>query len=563
MSTTRPWATSYVHPGTWERRFEGVAVPELLAHSAARAPGAPCLDFLGRRYTYGEVNELVRRAAAGFAALGVGRDTRVGLFLPNCPHYVIAYYGAMLAGGTVVNFSPLYTTDELAAQIDDSGTTVMVTLDLKQLYDTIAPTLARTQLRALVIGNLPEVLPWPQSLAYRLLKRGDRAVLPRDPQHVAFAALTAHPPIAQPPALDPARDVALLQYTGGTTGVPRGAVLTHANLSVNAMQVAAVDPHPELPDRILAVLPFFHVFANTSILNRTILRGGEIVMLPRFDLQPALAAVARHRLTLLPGVPTMFRAMLDYPGLERFDLSSLRICISGGAPLPAELKAAFEARTGAIVVEGYGLTESSGVVSVNPFEGVNKPGSIGQPLPATDVRLIDKDDPARPAPDGEPGEIVVAGPQVMQGYHDHANDAGVFIEIDGVRFLRTGDVGTIDADGYIFVVDRLKDMIVVGGFKVFPSRVEDVLYAHPQVKDALVIGIPDLRLGERPKAFVTLADEATITGGELCTYVNARVGKHERVVAVEVRATLPHTAIGKLSRKELVAEERAKAGRSQ
>ena len=550
------WSTDYAHPVPWDTKFEALALPELLARSAARAPDAPCLDFLGRRWTYAQTWNAVQRTAGGFASLGVGRGDAVGLFLPNCPHYVFAYYGALLAGATVVNFSPLYTREELAAQIADSGTRTMVTLDVAALYPLIAPLSG--QLDRIVAGNLPEVLPWAKALGYRLLKRRERAQLAADV--VPFARLLAAAPLAAPPPIDPHTDVALLQYTGGTTGTPKGAVLTHANLSINAAQVASLDPQPELPDRILGALPFFHVFANTCVLNRTIRRGGEIVMLPRFELAAVLKAIPAHQITAMPGVPTMYRALLDAPAFAGTDVSSLRVCISGGAPMPHELQAAFVARSGAILVEGYGLTESGGVVSCNPFSGLGRAGTIGQPLPGTDIRLVDKDDPAKPAPDGEPGEITVAGPQIMAGYHGKPDEtANVFIEHDGKRWLRTGDVGTIDAQGYVSIVDRLKDMIVVGGFKVFPSVLEGMLYRDPAVKEALVIGIPDLRLGERPKAFVTLADGAATNGEALLAHLNAHVGKHERAVAVEVRASLPKTMIGKLSRKELVAEELAKA----
>ena len=547
------WSEHYDHPGRWDDVPAACAVPDLLRRSAARTPDAPCLDFLGRGWTYAQVWDAVQRFAGGLAAHGIGRGTTVGLFLPNCPQYVIAYYGAMLSGATLVNFSPLYTAGELAAQVADSGTTVMVTLDVTALY----PTIAQVPGLRLIVGNLPEVLPPLKSLAYRLLKRSERATVAA--ADLRFADLLRSPPLANPPVLD-VHDVALLQYTGGTTGSPKGAVLTHANLSINAGQVHALDPVPEESDRILGALPFFHVFANTCILNRTILRGGQIVMLPRFELNAVLAAIPKHKITAMPGVPTMYRALLDAPGLGDTDLSSLRICISGGAPLPLELKAAFEARSGATLVEGYGLTESSGVVSCNPYAGGGLAGSIGQPLPGTDIRLVDKDNPALPALEGEPGEITVSGPQIMARYHGQAGEtANVFIEHDGRRWLRTGDVGTIDTRGYVSVVDRLKDMIVVGGFKVFPSVLEDILYKIPGVREALVIGIPDRRQGERPKAFVTLDPDADTDGERLLAHLNAQVGKHERAVAVEVRVSLPKTMIGKLSRKELVAEEIARA----
>ncbi|MBA4040957.1 MAG: dicarboxylate--CoA ligase PimA, partial [Sphingobium sp.] len=356
--------------------------------------------------------------------------------------------------------------------------------------------------------------------------------------------------------IDPVEDVALIQYTGGTTGTPKGAMLTHQNLSANARQVNAIDPQPGMEDRILGALPLFHVFANTCVLNRTVLNGGCIIMLPRFNAAQALGAINRSRVTAVPGVPTMYQALLDNPALAKTDFSHLRACISGGAPLAAELKARFEAATGATLIEGYGLSESSGVVSANPYEGAGKPGTIGQPVPATRVALVDKEDPSKPPAPGEPGEIIIAGPQIMKGYWQRPDaDAEVFItDAAGVRWLRTGDVGVIDEDGFVRIVDRLKDMIAVGGFKVFPSQIEAVLYTHPAVKEALVIGIPDTYRGEFPRAYVTLNDAAEATGAALTAWLNPQLGKHERVDDVVIRATMPKTMIGKLSRKDLVAE---------
>ena len=552
----RPWATSYGHPVAWATNFAPESLPDMLEATAKRVPNAVCIDFLGRQFTYADIADQVDHAARGFQILGVRRGIKVGLFLPNCPQYVIAYYGAMKAGGTVVNFSPLYTAAELAEQVEDSQTDIMVCLDVAQLYPTIANVLETTRLRCLVVGGLASVLPRGKALLYRMLRRRQRSKVKPDLRHIRFAALLDNGGLVDRPGIDPVADIALLQYTGGTTGTPKGAVLTHANLAANARQVCAIDPEPDAEDRILGALPLFHVFANTCILNRTVANGGEMVLLPKFDATQALKAIQRRAITAVPGVPTMYQAFLDHPKIDKYDLGSVRICISGGAPMPAVVKARFEAKTGAKVVEGYGLTESSGVVSVNPYFGPNKPGTIGQPLPGTDVVLVDRDDPTKPSAAGEPGEITVSGPQIMRGYWNRPEEsANVFV--DGR--LRTGDVGTIDADGYIAVVDRLKDMIVVGGFKVFPSRVEAALYALPDVKEALVIGVPDSYLGERPKAFVTLRAGASATPATLLAALNATVGKHERAVAVEIRDALPKTMIGKLSRKELVAEEHAKA----
>ncbi|HEY9554595.1 long-chain-fatty-acid--CoA ligase [Allosphingosinicella sp.] len=550
------WRTAYRHPTNWDQDFPFLTLPEMFEATARRVPNAWAIDFMGRKYSYAELASGVERVACGLARLGIGKGDRVGLFLPNVPHYVAAYYGAMKLGATVVNFSPLYTVPELAAQIEDSGTRVLFTISASALLPNALEVMELTRLERLVVGSVAGALPPAKSLLYRLLKRSEIAERPVGGRVTAFSALIANDGRCEMPPVD-AQDIALIQYTGGTTGTPKGAMLTHQNLSANARQVVVIDPKPEIEDRILGVLPLFHVFANTCVLNRTIARGGEMVLLPRFDAGQTLAAIERTRPSSFPGVPTMYLALLDHPKIAETDLSSLRVCISGGAPLPLEVKQRFERKTGARLVEGYGLTESSGVVSTNPYEGLNKPGTIGQPIPGTRVRLVDKEDPGKPAPEGEPGEVVVHGPQIMKGYWNRPeSDAEVFVG----GGLRTGDVGLIDEDGYIRIVDRLKDMIAVGGFKVFPSQVEAILYQHEAVKEALVIGIPDAYAGERPKAFVTLQEGTAATGEEVMDWLNRSLGKHERVVAVEVRLNLPKTMIGKLSRKELQAEERAKAG---
>ncbi|WP_022682963.1 long-chain-fatty-acid--CoA ligase [Sphingobium bisphenolivorans] len=550
------WEKHYNHPVAWNQTFPPLSMIDMVIDSATAKPGASMIDFMGRRTTYGDMLRIIRRVAKGLQELGVQKGDRVGLYLPNVPHYVAAYYGAMMAGATVVNFSPLYTAAELEHQVEDSGTKILFTLSARALLPTAMEVLDNSSLERLVVGCVAEALPPAKSMLFRLFKRKETAVIPHDPRITSYADLLRHGEDYSPVAIHPEQDVALLQYTGGTTGRPKGAMLTHQNLTANARQVRLIDPHAEAPDRILAVLPFFHVFANTCVLNRTVLNGGEMVMLPRFEAVQVLAALQRTKATSLPGVPTMYQALLDHPATPHIDFSSLRLCISGGAPLPLELKQRFEAMTGAKLCEGYGLTESSPVVCSNPYEGLNKPGTVGQPVPGTRVRLVDRENPTRPPPEGEPGELVFAGPQIMKGYWKRP-DADREVFVDG--WLRTGDVGLIDEDGYVKIVDRLKDMIAVGGFKVFPSEVEAVLYHHPAVKEALVIGIPDHYRGECPKAFVTLQEGASLDGAALKEWLNPQLGKHEKVCDVEVRSTLPKTLVGKLSRKELVAEERAKA----
>ena len=549
------WNRNYLHPVKWDQQFPALALHDMFFQSAERMGRAAMADFMGRKYSYAEMAATVRRVARGLQDKGIGKGDQIGLFLPNVPQYIAAYYGALAAGATVVNFSPLYTVDELAHQVADSGTSILITVSAAALLPTAMKVLDNSSLKELIVGSVSEALPKAKGWAYRLFKRNEIAALPSDSRVSSYAELIANiGDYAVQPCM-PEKDIAQLQYTGGTTGTPKGAMLSHQNITANARQINMLDPHSRnnqpngpLDDRILGVLPFFHVFANATVLNRTVENGGEIVMLPRFEAKAALAAITRTKVTSLPGVPTMYQALLDCPDLGKTDFTSLRACISGGAPLAAELKERFETLTGAVVIEGYGLTESSGVVSCNPYEGRNKIGSIGQPVPGTNIKLVDKEDPSKPAPKGEPGELTFSGPQVMCGYWNRPDaDAGVFLG----TYLRTGDVATIDDDGFIHIVDRLKDMIAVGGFKVFPSQVEDILYKHPAVKEALVIGVADAYLGEIPRAFVTLQDGATQDGAALTVWLNPKLGKHERVQGVTVMDNLPKTMIGKLDRKAL------------
>jgi long-chain acyl-CoA synthetase len=552
------WRSAYAHPNPWGMTFAPLSIPDMLATSIAKTPNAPIADFMGARISYAQLGAWVDRFAAALQNKGIGKGDRVGLFLPNVPDYLIAYYGALKIGAIIVNMSPLYTVEELAEQLADSGTRIIVTVDVPMLYNNAHSLLRQCVIDRMIVGSLSGWLPPTKRILFRLFKRRDIAIVPRgDPKIILLMAMVgAAPAKPTPVAIDPTHDIALIQYTGGTTGTPKGAMLTHQNLTANARQVDSIDPKLELGDRIVGALPFFHVFANTCVLNRTILAGGMIAMLPRFEAGAVLKTIARVKATALPGVPTMYQALLDHSDVGKTDFSSLRFCISGGAPLPAEVKARFETATGATVIEGYGLTESSGVLTSNPYIGHNKSGTIGQPVPGTLIRLVDREDPTKPAPAGEPGEIVFSGPQAMQGYWGKP-ESGNENFIDGA--VRTGDVGMIDEDGYVRIVDRLKDMIAVGGFKVFPSTIEKRLYTNDAVKEALVIGIPDSYSGEKPKAFVTLNEGADIDGDELMSWLNPQLGKHERVAAVEIRDALPKTLVGKLSRKELVAEERAKA----
>jgi long-chain acyl-CoA synthetase len=553
------WAKSYPATVKWDADLPGKPLYEIFDDAMHRFGDRPCLDFLDKKYTYREVGRMIDHATAGFQALGVKKGVKVGLFLPNCPQHVVCYYAILKAGGTVVNFSPLYSENELLHQIEDSHTDIMVTLNLKVLYPKMQAMLEKSRLKKLVVGTLPEVLPFPKSLLYPLAKAKDIAKVPDDSRHVSFKELLNNDATFDTPTIDVNEDIAVLQYTGGTTGVAKGAMLTHANLYANAVQAALwftmVEPGQE---RMLSVLPFFHVFAMTVCMNMSVHIGAEIIMLPRFELVPVLKVIDKKRPTMLPGVPTMYTAINNYPELSKYDLTSIKGCISGAAPMPLEVRQRFEALTGCSLVEGYGLTEASPVVCCNPLDGDNKENSVGLPMPQTRVVITDRDDPHKVMPQGEIGEICIEGPQVMKGYWNRP-DATKDVLIDGR--LHTGDVGYLDEDGYTFIIDRIKDLILVGGFNVYPRNVEEGIYKHPAVEEVTVIGLPDEYQGQSVKAFVKLKKGENLGADQLVAFLRDHLGKHEIPRHIEFRSELPKTMVGKLSKKELVAEENAKADR--
>ena len=544
----------YHHPTPYNTTFESMSLPAMLGQAVSRGKDAPFLHFLGRTYSYSEIHREAQRFASGLIAMGVKPGDRVGLFLPNVPIYASAYYGAMMAGAIVVNFSPLYTVEELSWQVGDSGTRVLVTVDVPELYGTAASVLEQSGLETLIVGSLSQMLPWIKGTALKLLKRSQIAKVAWGSNTLKWSAMLR--PVRSDLPTVTADDLALLQYTGGTTGRPKGAMLGHDQLSQNAQQIAAINPFENPSAEVfMGALPFFHVFANTALLNHAVAAGASIAMVPRFEAKQVLQTIEKYKATGFPGVPTMFQALLDHPDLMKTDLSSLKVCISGGAPMPGPVHEKFEEVTGIRLVEGYGLTESAGVVSANPYEGTRKRGTIGQLVPGTEIVLLDKEDPTKLAPEGEPGELAIHGPQIMRGYWQRPEtDAEVFVERGNKRYLRTGDVATVDEDGFLAIVDRIKDMIAVGGFKVFPSVVEDVILTHEAVKEALVIGVPEEYRGEVPRAYVTLEDGADIGADALKGWLNDRIGKHERVDKVVIREELPKTIIGKLDRKALRAE---------
>lgn len=531
---------------------------DLLDASVRRHATRPALNFLGRKWTYAQLAEMVDAAAAGLQRLGVTKGVRVGLCLPNTPYSVIFYFAVLKAGGTVVNFSPLYVERELKHQIMDSGTTIMVVLDLKVIHARVAAVAAEAGVRKIIVCPMAKILKFIKALGFLLLKRKEIASFdPADGVHVPYDALVRDVGPFTPVSIDAERDLAVLQYTGGTTGVPKGAQLSHANVTANAIQVRDhVCVLGEGEERVLGVLPLFHVFAMTTVMTLPLSIGAEIILVPRFNLDDLLATIARERPTVFPGVPTIFTAINNCPTARREQLSSLRLGVSGGAPLPAEVRARFNELSGCKLVEGYGLSETSPVLTANLPLGVIKDGSVGTPVPGTIIEIRDLADPTRILGVGERGEVCARGPQVMSGYWNKP-DATRDAFIDGA--FRTGDVGYLDEDGYLFLVDRIKDVILCGGYNVYPRMIEEALYLHPAVAEAVAIGIPDPYRGQAPKAFVTLKEGHEATPEELADFLKTQLSKIELPKQVEIRDSLPKTLVGKLSKKELVEEEKARA----
>lgn len=558
-----PWAPKYPPSVDWSAEIPARPLHDILDQAARQWPDKPACAFMGRATTYKTLANLVGRAAKGLQKLGIKKGDRVGMFLPNTPAYPILYYAALKIGAVVVNFNPLYAEREVERQIKDSGAVAMVTIDTPQIFDKLPPMFEKTGLKHIVVAPIADMLPLRLALLYPFVKRADIAKIPRDPRIVKLGKLLNNRGDFAPVEIDPKRDLAVLQYTGGTTGIPKGAMLTHANLYANALQSRMIFPCiAPGQERMLAVIPFFHVFGMTAVMNITILIGGKLIMLPHFALGQTVRAIDREKPTIFPAVPTIFTAINAYRDLASFDLRSLKFCVSGGAPLPAEVKRDFEKLTGCVLVEGYGLSETSAVTHCNPLEGENKAGSIGLPVPNTHVEIVSLEDRKTLMPQGERGELCVRGPQIMAGYWNQPQETADALEHtqDGPR-LHTGDVAYLDPDGYAFIVDRIKDMIAASGFKIYPRLVEEALYQHPSVEECAVAGIPDKYRGQTVKAWIKLKEGEALTADELRTFLKDRLSAIEIPKTFEFRTEpLPKTLVGKISRKMLVEEEGKKSG---
>lgn len=535
----------------------------MLRDTAKAHPDLTATMFYGATLTYGELDEKADRFAAGLRKLGVKKGDRVGLILPNSPMYLIAFFGILRAGGTVVQTNPLYTPRELEELYADSGATVVVTLDL--FLPNLLKAKPKTMVKHVVVSDAKAFLPGLLAMLYPIKKRKDLKkaghwplVIPQEPWVHRFADLLAAPPEpAKEPPVDVEKDVAVLQYTGGTTGTPKGAMLTHFNLVANTHQGAAWLPSAKAGDRTLAAIPMFHVFGLTVAMLVSVKLAATIVLHPNpREIGAILKLVTKKRPSIFPGVPTMYVAILNHPKLGKANLRGIQACLSGAAPLPLEVRRKFEKLTGGKLVEGYGLTEASPITHANPLtpDGLVKE-CIGIPVPDTDAKIVDPESREREMPPGEAGELAIRGPQVMKGYWGKAGETAEVLR-DG--WLYTGDIAKVDEDGYFSIVERKKDMIIASGYNVYPREVEEVLFQHPAVEEAAVVGIPDAYRGETVKAFVVLKSGKAATDEDLIAFCKERLAAFKVPKHVEFRKDLPKSLVGKVLRRTLREGEPAK-----
>ncbi|MDX9788324.1 MAG: long-chain fatty acid--CoA ligase [Desulfobacterales bacterium] len=548
-----PWLRHYESGVPQEKDYETICLPEILARRVEEFPEAPALLFQGYEVTYRALDAAVRKTAAFLAHLGIKKGDRVALLLPNTIPCVIAFYATMRIGAIAVMNNPLYTDRELTYQFSDSGAETLITLDL--LARRMIDLRPNTAIRHIIYTCLGDYLPFLKKLLFPLVakRKNLAATVPKADHVYSWKQVSRHSlPDPAPLSLE-FEDPALYQYTGGTTGRTKGAILTHGNLSMQVQQISAWFPGLEKAKEVmLGALPFFHVFGLSTSMNFAIYMAWANVLVPKPNPDTLIETIQTYRPTFVPMVPTMFIGILNHPDVHNTNMRSIKGCFSGSAPLPQEVIRAFEKETGAIIVEGYGLTESSPVSHINPFgNNRRKIGSIGLPISDTQCRIIDLQEGETEVPPGTPGELLIKGPQVMKGYLNKPEETAAALK-DG--WLHTGDIALMDEEGYFFIVDRKKDMIISSGYNVYPRDIEEVLFDHPKIKEAAAVGIPHPKRGEAIKVYVVLKDDAQATKAELMAYCTERLAKYKHPSDIEIREALPKSNIGKVLKRELRAE---------
>jgi long-chain acyl-CoA synthetase len=550
------WLSSYEKGVPEKIVYENICLPEILERTAGKFPNKMALLFEGYKVTYRELNYMVNCFAEALHSFGIQKGDSVAILLPNLIPCVAAYYAILKIGGIAVMNNPLYSDRELEHQFNDSGSKALITIDL--LGNRMIDLRPKTKINQIFYTSIGDYLPFPKNLLFPLVaKKKNLAADVKSSANVHKWKYVLAKSSPNPPEVELSfDDVAMYQYTGGTTGVSKGVMLTHGNLSKQVQQVGAWFPTFDSNEIMLGALPFFHVFGLTTAMNLAIYLGWGDILIPKPQPEPLIQAIRKFKPTFVPLVPTMYIGILNHPHIDKIDLTSIKGCFSGSAPLPVEVIRDFESKTGAVIVEGYGLTESSPVTHVNPYSGgKRKVGSIGIPISDTECRIIDINNGDKDVPVGESGEILIKGPQVMKGYWNRADETASTLT-DG--WLHTGDIGKMDEEGYFYIVDRKKDMILSGGLNVYPRDIEEIFYENPKVQEAAAIGIPHPTRGESVKVFVALKEGATATEEELIEYCKDKMAKFKLPTEIEFRIELPKTNVGKILKKELRKEEMAK-----
>ncbi len=549
----RPWLKFYEAGVAPTLSYPEITLGNVLSQTVLKYPNHTAILFYGKKVTYAELDALVNQFAHALIDLGVRKGDRVALMLPNIPQMVITYYGTLRTGAVAVPTNPLYQEHELEVQLNDSGTETIVAVDM--FYPVISRVLTRTKVKRVVLCGVKDFLPFPLNFLYPIKARIEKqwVSVKSIPPIYDFQNLIRHAP-SMPTSVDVAStDTALLQYTGGTTGVPKGAVLTHRNLVVNTTQTKAwLSNVQEGKEIVLAAIPFFHVYGMTTAMNFGVLIGAEMILVPKFHTKEVITIINKYHPTTFPGIQAMYLAIGNYPGIKKYDLTSLRAAISGAGPLMREVQEQFERLTKARIVEGYGLSEASPVTHANPIFGNRKIGSIGLPWPDTEARIVDLETGEQVLPVGETGELIIRGPQVMKCYWNKPEETAHTLR-NG--WLYTGDIAKMDEDGFFYIVDRIKDMIKTVGENVYPREVEEVLYKHPKVKEAVVVGLPEKFLGEKIKAYIVLKDGQVAAEDEIIQYCREKLSKFKVPKEIEFRAQLPKTLVGKVLRRVLRNDE--------
>lgn len=557
METQKPWLNLYPDDIPHEISIDKKPLSAYLQEATEEFPTKTAIHFLGKELTYSELYNQSLKLANYFQSLGLQKGDRVSISLPNCPQAVIAYYGVLFAGGIVVQTNPLYMERELEYQLKDSGSTYIVTLDL--LYPRVSKMKALTRLKHIIVTSIGDYLPFPKNIIYPFIqKRQNQMVVKIEHQgdtHLFKKIMEIAKPDVKQPIIDPTEDIALLQYTGGTTGFPKGVMLSHENIVANTqMCVSWLYKCKRGEESVLGIIPFFHVYGMTTVMNYSVMQGFKMILLPKFDATDTLKTIQKLKPTLFPGAPTIYIALLNHPDIQKYDLSSIDGCMSGSAPLPVEVQEQFEKVTGGRLVEGYGLSEASPVTHANFLWDKRKTGSVGVPWPNTDAAIYSYET-GGVAKANELGEVVVRGPQIMKGYWNRKEETDATI-IDG--WLQTGDIGYMDEEGYFYIVDRKKDMIIAGGYNIYPREIEEVLYENKKVQEVVVAGVPDPYRGETVKAYIVLKDNQSATSEEFDEYARKNLAAYKVPRIYEFREELPKTAVGKILRRALIEEEKEK-----